>query len=276
MDRNIEAVIVDRVAKAPADAEIICGNSDYTITFTFDDEWEGIEVKTALFKWLTADGVRSHEQPFTGDVVAVPILTDTREVVVGVYAGNLTTTTGAPIRCVPSIRCGAGEKVEPDPDKYDALMELIKGGGLAGESAYEAAVAQGYDGTKEEFGEGLAKAASGGGSARPTAEVTLPDVYFEYSGKVATVWDYDGHIPEEMLGKEIAKIEYKEGDSWKDIDLLLQQASTALCIRTNSAPFMDSEMGLVVGAAFYAIGNIPAWWATPEELGALKITYYAD
>lgn len=133
MDRDIKVVVEDRVATAMGDPVIICGNSDYTITFAFDDEWAGIEVKTALFKWLSADGVKKHEQPFTGDVVEVPILADTREVEVGVYAGNLTTTTGAPIRCLPCIRCGAGEKVEPNPDKYDELMELLteilKGGG---------------------------------------------------------------------------------------------------------------------------------------------------
>lgn len=128
MDRDIRVVVENRVATAVGDPVIICGNSDYTITFAFDDEWADVEVKTAIFKWLSADGVKKHEQPFTSNVVEVPILADTREVEVGVYAGNLTTTTGAPIRCLPCIRCGAGEKVEPRPDKYDELMELIKGG----------------------------------------------------------------------------------------------------------------------------------------------------
>lgn len=125
MDRDIKVVVADRVATTVGDPEIICGNSDYTITFAFDDEWAGVEAKTAVFKYLTADGMERQEQPFLGDVVEVPILTNTREVEVGVYAGNLTTTTGAPIRCLPCIRCGAGEKVEPSPDKYDELMELI-------------------------------------------------------------------------------------------------------------------------------------------------------
>lgn len=128
MDRNIKVVVEDRVATTEGDPSFICGNSTYTVTFTFDDEWEDFEVKTALFKWLTADGMKKHEQPFTGDTVEAPVFFDTREVEVGVYAGDLTTTTGAPVRCTPSIRCNAGEDVEPEPDKYDALMDLIKNG----------------------------------------------------------------------------------------------------------------------------------------------------
>lgn len=170
MDRDIRVVVKDRVATAEGNPVIICGNSDYTITITFDDEWAGVEVKTALFKWLAADGVKKHEQPFTGDKVEVPILADTREVEVGVYAGNLTTTTGAAIRCKPCIRCGSGEKVEPSPDKYDQLMELIKNGGLDGQSAYEAAKAGGYEGTEEEFQKALADIASGSAGSGLTDE----------------------------------------------------------------------------------------------------------
>lgn len=126
MDRDIKVVVEDRVATAVGDPVIICGNSDYTVTFTFDDEWAGIEAKTARFKYSAYAGPKHHiDVPFTGNAVKVPMLTNAHKVEVGVYAGNLTTTTGAPIHCLPSIRCGAGEKIEPSPDKYDELMELI-------------------------------------------------------------------------------------------------------------------------------------------------------
>ncbi len=127
MDREIKVEVKDKVATAPPDAVIVCGNSDYTILFQFDEEWDGLEVKTARFKYSTYAGPKQHiDVPFTGNMVEVPILTNAHKVEVGVYAGNLTTTTGAHIRCLPSIRCGSGEKAEPSPDKYDALMELIK------------------------------------------------------------------------------------------------------------------------------------------------------
>lgn len=129
MDRDIKVVVRDKVAKAVGDPAIICDNSDYTITFSFDDEWAGVEVKTARFKYSEYAGAKHHiDVPFRGNTVEVPVLTNTHKVKVGVYAGNLTTTTGAPIRCLPSIRCGSGKKVEPDPDKYDLLMQLIKNG----------------------------------------------------------------------------------------------------------------------------------------------------
>ena len=135
MDRNIKVTIEDRIATAEGDPSVICGNSVYTVTFTFDDEWEDFEVKTARFKYMTPEGVQHTDLPFTGDTVEVPKLFDTREVEVGVYAGNLTTSTGAAIRCEPGIRCGGGEEADPDPDKYDALMELIKNGPEDSEAA---------------------------------------------------------------------------------------------------------------------------------------------
>lgn len=133
MDKNIKVHIKDRVAVAEGDPVIVCGNSDYTVTFTFDEEWGEAYAKTARFKFHTAEGPEHIDKPFTGDTVEVPELDNVREVEVGVFVGNLNTTTGAPIRCKPCVRCGSGAPKDPDPDVYDELMELInKGGGGTG------------------------------------------------------------------------------------------------------------------------------------------------
>lgn len=125
MEKNINVHIKDRVARAEGDPVIICGNGDYTVTFSFDEEWGGANVKTARFKFNTAEGPEHIDQPFTGDTVDVPELSDIREVEVGVFVGDLNTTTGASIRCKPCIRCGSGAPKDPTPDVYDELMELI-------------------------------------------------------------------------------------------------------------------------------------------------------
>lgn len=171
MDREIKVEVRDKVATAPPDAVIVCGNSDYTILFQFDEEWDGLEVKTARFKYSTYAGPKQHiDVPFKGNMVEVPILTNAHKVEVGVYAGNLTTTTGAHIRCLPSIRCGAGEKVEPSPDKYDALMELIKGGGGANHTHANKDVL-------DEFGWNYTKTQpTFGGSTQSHVLATLDDV----------------------------------------------------------------------------------------------------
>lgn len=112
MNRDIRVVVKDRVARTEGQPVIVCGNGDYTITFSFDEEWDGVGTKTARFKYLTAEGVKHQDVSLTGDKVRVPTLSNIREVEVGVYAEGLATSTGAPIHCEPSVRCGSSELVE--------------------------------------------------------------------------------------------------------------------------------------------------------------------
>lgn len=93
------------------DGDIVCGNSDYQIKFTFDEEWEAYENKIARFIW----GGQFQDVEFTGDTCPVPILSGVTLCEVGVYAGELCTTTSAFIACKPSILCQeASPSVEND------------------------------------------------------------------------------------------------------------------------------------------------------------------
>lgn len=100
---------------------IVCGNSDYVIEFSFDSEWESYDVKTARFIW---NGQRE-ERVFNGNQVEVPIIRNATVLAVGVYAGNLHTTTPSLIRCKKSILCEDGLPADPDPDVYAQLLEEI-------------------------------------------------------------------------------------------------------------------------------------------------------
>lgn len=115
---------VRRKKAASPVARIVCGNSDYQISFNFDEEWAEHNVKTARFIWngQYADVV------FAGDVVDVPIISGAASVAVGVYAGDLRTTTPALIACDKSILCGEGAPAEPAPDVYAQIMELLNSG----------------------------------------------------------------------------------------------------------------------------------------------------
>lgn len=112
MHRDIQIVVKDRVARTEGQPVIVCGNGDYTVTFSFDDEWSEASTKTARFKYLTAEGMKHKDVDFAGSTVKVPTLSNIREVEVGVYAGGLATSTGAPIRCEPSVRCNSGDLIE--------------------------------------------------------------------------------------------------------------------------------------------------------------------
>lgn len=122
-------VKIDIVNKRPSvvgTPVIVCGNSGYTIEFTFDGEWASAAVKTARFVYVKGGAVKYQDVAFSGTVVEVPILSEIREVYVGVYAGDLRTTTPARIPCERSILCGTGtEHEEPDPDVYNQILEAV-------------------------------------------------------------------------------------------------------------------------------------------------------
>lgn len=52
------------------DGCIVCGNNDYQVKFTFDDEWSAHDKKIARFIW----GGQFQDVEFTGDTCPVPIL----------------------------------------------------------------------------------------------------------------------------------------------------------------------------------------------------------
>lgn len=124
--------IINKFATAAGAPVIVCGNDDYTVQFTFDEEWEGLDTKTARFIYVQDGAVKYTDVVFAGDTVAVPVLADTPEVLVGVFAGDLRTSAPVCIPCEPSIRCGTGAPVAPTPEVYDQIMELLNRGGGGG------------------------------------------------------------------------------------------------------------------------------------------------
>lgn len=99
----------------------VCGNSDYVIHFNFDNEWAAYETKTARFKY---NGSYT-DVIFTGTDCPMPIVQNTYNVEIGVYAGNLHTTTSAYLPMKKSILCGSGSPADPEPDVYNQLMDKL-------------------------------------------------------------------------------------------------------------------------------------------------------
>lgn len=125
----IKISVKDKIATAPQDAFIVCGNSDYFLEFEFDDEWENSNIKTARFYYNF-----SHQDiVFEGNICQVPILGETQLLKVGVFTDNVRTTTDAEIKCEYSIKKYGGNVVEPSEDVYAQIIELlneyIQGGG---------------------------------------------------------------------------------------------------------------------------------------------------
>lgn len=118
--KTILIPVIDKIAKSP-DEEIVCGNSDYYIEFAFDSEWDGYDVKTARFVY----GGKKTDVVFKGNVVQVPVMSNTTKVFVGVFSGDLRTSTPAAIVCRPSILCKGGTPHDPTPDVYAQIMDMM-------------------------------------------------------------------------------------------------------------------------------------------------------
>ncbi len=102
------------------DGDIVCGNSDYAIAFAFDSEWDEHEEKTARFIWNSM----YHDVKFTGTQCTVPIIQDATLVEVGVYAGDLHTTTSAEIGCKRSILCKTSTAQPEQAKQYRDEAEI--------------------------------------------------------------------------------------------------------------------------------------------------------
>ena len=117
----IKISVNNKIATVQDNVLIVNGNSDYVIKFDFDSEWDAYETKTARF--VTARGYT--DVVFSGDEVALPVIQNGRYIRIGVYAGDLRTTTPAVIFCRRCITDGSGSPVEPTPDVYAQIMERL-------------------------------------------------------------------------------------------------------------------------------------------------------
>lgn len=119
----IEVNISNKIARLVNEDTVgVCGNSDYMIQFNFDDEWKPYETKTARFKF----NGKYTDVVFTGNQCAMPVIYNTYSVEIGVYAGDLHTTTSALLKMKKSVLCDGGTPSDPTPSVYDQIMELLK------------------------------------------------------------------------------------------------------------------------------------------------------
>lgn len=118
---EMNITVRNKIATKTDNMAYVCGNSDYVINFTFDGEWDVYDTKTARF----VHNGQHTDVVFTGNQCNVPVITNTYAFHVGVFAGDLHTTTAARVPCRKCILCGSGAPADPAPDVYDQLMERM-------------------------------------------------------------------------------------------------------------------------------------------------------
>lgn len=120
---NINITVREKIAHTISDTCIVCGNSDYVAIFDFDAEWDAYATKTARFIW----GGTFTDVPFTGNECPVPVIPDAVSVLVGVYAGDLHTTTAAAVGVRRSILGGSETEAEVSHEIKDAFGKMLAG-----------------------------------------------------------------------------------------------------------------------------------------------------
>lgn len=121
MNKTIDVEVRNKIATQTNDTVYVCGNSDFVVNFDFDDEWAEHEYKTARFVF---DG-KFVDAIFSGNECSVPVISDTYKIKVGVYVGDLKTSTPALVIAKKSILCGGGTPVPDTPDVYGQMMEVF-------------------------------------------------------------------------------------------------------------------------------------------------------
>lgn len=125
MDKTFVIDIRNKRAKNLSKIKYVCGNTDYLVAFDLDEDWSGVETKTARFH--VSDGTVI-DTPFTGSTCPFPKIMDAYRVDVGIFANNLKTSTNAIVECERSALSNDGPPPNPAPDVYARIMELLNAG----------------------------------------------------------------------------------------------------------------------------------------------------
>ena len=107
---------------AEGEGVIICNNSDYTVVWDLDSEWEPYSARTMRVN--LADGTYQ-DVVFTGDNAALPVLTASGWVSVGLYAGDLHTSRAARLLALSSVLTPGGSPSAPAEDVYAQIMAKL-------------------------------------------------------------------------------------------------------------------------------------------------------
>ena len=121
MGKILNIQVTDKVATyLTRGGDIVCGNADYKVQFSFDTDWAALPKKTARFSW---NGRHEDVEIDASNQAAVPFLVRTTGLKVGVYSGDVSTTTAAFIKCRHSARCDETTPTTENDRHYERLAK---------------------------------------------------------------------------------------------------------------------------------------------------------
>lgn len=259
---NIGISVRGKIAVLTDAVTYICGNSDYIIKFDFDAEWDAYEAKTARFRY----GNSYTDVVFSGNECAVPVIDDALYFYVGVYAGDLHTTTPVMINSKKSILSGTGLPADPPDDVYVQLMQMLESGEIKGEKGDPGtAGADGKDGagidiTGATVGQ-IAKIAAVDDTGKPTAWEAV-DMPSGGGGGVTTL-----HINVTAVNKETKEATFTAD---KTIEEMQQAAANGpiWCVVSFLAGVLSEEA--------LTLGIPPVWGGVAPTFGEVALPVHNE
>lgn len=129
MDENIIHInVMRRIAERSGGVKaIVADNTEYTIQFLFDAEWQAYPAKTVLF--VRDDGLCYPPVIMEDgkDSCKIPRINGTGHIRIGVTAGDIITTTPAEIRVLRSVLEASGQVLDkPDDNVWACVIEQLQ------------------------------------------------------------------------------------------------------------------------------------------------------
>ena len=123
--QGIDITVRSKIAQVQGSPEIVCGNSDYTVSFDLDSEWNDVTGIVAQIAYIKDGQIVRENMPVSGGACSLPVISDAYEISVGLTGGNIRTAAPAVIACVPCITDFKGKPKAPVHDVYNEIMEAI-------------------------------------------------------------------------------------------------------------------------------------------------------
>lgn len=123
---TIEIMVRNKVPRFKKDSakSVITWNTGYIINFDFDEEWG----HTKTLRVVNDKGdIIIPDIVFEGNSVELPKITDTNHIGIGVFSGNLSSTTKLILTCRKSILEDDGAPLPPTEDVYNQIMGVLNG-----------------------------------------------------------------------------------------------------------------------------------------------------
>ncbi len=131
--KEIHISVREGIASQTDHTAYITGDGEYWALFDLGEEWEDQPLRTARFQ---TEGSYV-DVIFRGNKCRMPVFTYARKLEVGLFAGNVRTTTPARIFLREGIRSAWGSPEPPAPNVYDQLMEVLEDSGVTLEQETE-------------------------------------------------------------------------------------------------------------------------------------------